>query len=78
MRSASTGEILAAIRAGRRQEISTVSQENRAEPMKITGLAETEDCSAVPMSTGTNTMPRSQPKSRPAGMPARQRRFACP
>ena len=41
MRSASIGEIFAASRAGRRQEISTVRYANTAEPIKITGLADT-------------------------------------
>ena len=77
IRSASMGEILPARRAGRRQEISTVAQANRAEPIKIMGLAETTAVpSMLPISTGTRTVPNSQPRMSPTGMPTMHRRLA--
>ena len=43
------------------------------------GLAETTASpSIVPMSTGTSTLPSSQPRIRPMGMPMTQSRLACP
>ena len=73
------GDTFPASLAGRRQEISTVTQAKTAEPMKMMGLAETTASpSIVPMSTGTSTLPSSQPRIRPMGMPMMQSLLACP
>ena len=79
MRRASMGDTFPAGLAGRRQERRTVIQANRAEPMKMTGLADTVlSPSRIPRKEGTSTMPSSQPNSSPRGIPIRQMRPACP
>ena len=78
-RTASMGETLAAARPGFRQERSTVTRENSAAPMKITGL--TEVTGTIPSSwdtmAGVIWPPMNQPAISPRGMPARDSVSAC-
>ena len=68
-----------AMRPGFRQESSTVTRENSAAPMKITGLTEVMGTTPFSCDTmaGVSWPPINQPSTSPRGMPARDNVSAC-
>ena len=85
--TASTGDTRAAMRPGRRQDMSTVTRAKAAEKTNIQGLTDTTVTTALSWETitGTSRLPTAQPSSSPRGMPAADRlrawmrmmRFSC-